>query len=227
MRLFCIIFFWKILVLTKNVISLTETSILMLRERTKRRICERGCGWACICICVFMCGGELVVRVCVCALEKERDGEELGGVNRKVHWMIDVSWDQKMVEKSNRFSFFFSGHVATDITRWFHCLITSTTSKGNLSPCPYKLCFDCRDVRLQPIWHCSIDFTIICCKMERIDPGSNPACSWALGHLLSSQSNWKFVTASDKPAVTKSLKPKYWFYCILNAASMILNEFEV
>ena len=177
-------------------------------------------------MCVHVWGWACGASMCVCAREKERDGEELGGVNRKVHWMIDVSWDQKWLKKVTDLVF-FSGHVATDITRWFHCLITSTTSKGNLSPCPYKLCFDCRDVRLQPNWHCSIDFTIICCKMETIDPGSNPACSWALGHLLSSQSNWKFVTASDKPAVTKSLKPKYWFYCILNAASMILNEFEV
>ena len=148
-------------------------------------------------MCVHVWGWACGASMCVCALEKERDGEELGGVNRKVHWMIDVSWDQKMVEKSNRFSFF--SLVMLRLTSLDDSIVSShqPLPKGSLSPCPFKLCFDCRNVWLQPNWHCSIDFTIICCKMETIDPGSNPACSWALGHLLSSQSNWKFVTSQQ------------------------------
>ena len=61
--------------LTKNVISLTETSILMLRERTRWIICERVYVvvgervFAYVCSCV---GVSLWCEyVCVCARERE------------------------------------------------------------------------------------------------------------------------------------------------------------
>ena len=42
---------------------------------------ERAFAYVCSCVGVSLWYEYL----CVCAREKERDGEELGGVNRKVH----------------------------------------------------------------------------------------------------------------------------------------------